>query len=150
MPPKKAGSPAARKTRTAKPGEAGAASAARRKPSRAGDAARRFAVDSARLMEAEHCEDTLVFDLRGISPVCDYFVIGTGTSDRQMRAVADHLEQLAAERGDRPYGVAGYEEGHWIVLDYVDVMIHLFEGDYRAYYDLESLWGDSPRVKWQR
>lgn len=150
MPPKKAPSSSLKKTKVSKSTESGGVTPPRRKPARTTDTVRKFAIDSARLMEAEHCEEILVLDLRGVSPLCDYFVIGTGTSDRQMRAVADHIEKMAAERGDRPYGVAGYEEGHWVVMDYVDVMIHLFEGDYRAYYDLESLWGDSPRVKWEK
>ena len=113
------------------------------------DAARAFAVDAARLMATDRCEEILVLDLRGISPVCDYFVIATGSSERQMRAVADHVEELAKSQGDSAFGVAGYEEGGWIVLDYVDVVIHVFDGEHRAYYSLETLWGDSPRVKWE-
>jgi len=117
---------------------------------RAAEAARRFAIDAARIMQENQCEDILVLDLRGISPVCDFFVIGTGTSDRQMRAVADHIEDLGRAQGEKPYGVAGYEEGIWIIVDYVDVVIHLFDPDRRSYYDLESLWGDSPRVDWAK
>jgi ribosome-associated protein len=115
---------------------------------RAAEAARQFAIDSARIMKEDQCEDILILDLRGISPICDFFVIGTGTSDRQMRAVVDHVEELGRSHGEKPYGVAGYEEGIWIVVDYVDVVIHLFDSDRRGYYDLESLWGDSPRVDW--
>lgn len=114
------------------------------------EAARQFAVEAARLMADEKCEDVVVLDLRGISPVCDFFVIGTGTSDRQMRAVADHVEQLGKSQDDPPYGVNGMEEGVWIIVDFVDVVVHLFDAEHRIYYDLESLWGDGPSVEWKR
>lgn len=120
------------------------------KPSRSADAARRFAVECARILHDDKCEDIVVFDLRGVSQVCDYFVIGNGTSDRQMRAVAEHIEEMARGVGEKPYGVSGYDEGTWIVIDYVDVIIHLFDEQQREYYDLDSLWGDSPAVEWKR
>ena len=124
------------------------AEAVRPPPVRPSEAARRFAVESAALMHADRCEDVVVLDLRGISPICDYFVIATGTSDRQMRAVADHIKEMGKDQGEKPYGIAGYPEGLWIVLDYVDVIAHLFDADHRAYYDLESLWGDCPKIEW--
>lgn len=125
-----------------------AAARRRARPDRSAEAARRFAIGCARLMGDDRCERIVVFDLRGISPVCDFFVIGTGTSDRQMRAVADHIKEMAREQGERPYSTSGYDEGTWIVADYVDVIVHLFDEDRRAYYDLDSLWGDSPHVAW--
>lgn len=124
------------------------ASAERPKSTRQADEARAFAIGCARIAAEDHCEDVVVLDLRGVSPICDFFVIATGTSDRQMRAVCDHIETMAAEVGDKPYGIAGYDEASWIVADYVDVVAHLFEADLRAYYDLESLWGDRPQVDW--
>lgn len=130
--------------------QAEAAEAMRPTAARPVEAAQALAVDVARLMADDRCEDILVLDLRGVSPICDYFVIGTGTSDRQMRAVADHIEEMARGRGEKPYGVAGYQDGRWIVVDYVDVVIHLFDGEYRSYYNLETLWGDCPRVAWER
>ena len=117
-------------------------------PTRSNDAARRFATECARLMQDDHCEDIVILDLSGISPICDFFVIGTGTSDRQIRAVADHIEEMGRKQGERPYGVSGHDEGAWVVVDYVDVVIHLFDAERRLFYDLESLWGDSPRVEW--
>lgn len=121
----------------------------RPKPSRGSDAAKQFAIDCARLLRDDKCEEIVVLDLRGISPICDFFVIANGTSDRQMRAVTDHLKEMGKERGEKPYGVSGYDESTWIVVDYVDVIIHLFDGEHRAYYDLESLWGDSEKVDWE-
>ncbi len=128
--------------------QADTAETVRPKPTRATEAACKFAIEAARSMLADHCEDILVLDLRGVSPICDYFVIATGTSDRQMRAVADHIKEMAKARDEKPYGVAGYSEGRWIVMDYVDVVIHTFDAEFRAYYDLESLWGDCPTVEW--
>lgn len=118
--------------------------------SRTAEEAQRFAVDAARLMEDDKCEDVVVLDLRGLSPVCDFFIIGTGTSDRQMRAVSDHVIELAGRYQDEPYTVSGYEDGVWVVVDFVDVVVHLFDPERRAYYDLESLWGDGKRVPWGR
>jgi ribosome-associated protein len=120
----------------------------RPKPTRPTEQARAFAIASAQLMAEDHCEDVIILDLVGISPICDYFVIATGTSDRQLRAVADHLEQMAAQRNEKPYGVSGYQEGNWVVVDFVDVVIHLFDAERRVYYDLDSLWGDREKIPW--
>lgn len=120
------------------------------RPVMTNEAALRFAIDSARLMREDHCEDVVVLDLVGVSPICDYFVIGTGTSDRQMRAVADHIEEMGRKQGEKPYVVDGYAEGVWIIVDYVDTVIHLFDEERRLYYDLDSLWGDRPRIEWMK
>jgi len=109
--------------------------------------ARQFAVEIARIAEADLCEDVVVQDLRGLSEVCDFFVICTGTSDRQMRSVIDHVEERARELGHMRFGMAGYEEAYWILADYVDVIVHVFTGEARAYYDLELLWGDAKRIE---
>ncbi len=115
---------------------------------RPNEAACAFAVQSARIMDENNCTQISVLDLRGVSPVCDYFVIATGTSERQMRAVADHIKEWAKSQNEKPYGVGGYGEASWIILDYVDVVIHLFNEHQRAYYDLETLWGDCPNLTW--
>jgi len=117
-------------------------------PARVADGGRDFAVASAKSLDGDKCEDVVILDVRGVSQICDFLVIGTGTSDRQMRAAAENLETMAKARDEAPYGVSGYDEGAWIVVDYVDVVVHLFSGDLRSYYDLESLWGDGQRVEW--
>jgi len=104
---------------------------------------------TARLADERHCTDIVVLDLRQISPVTDYFVIATGTSDVQMRAVADELAKDAAKLGHKPFRIAGRETGKWILLDFVDVVVHLFDDEHRRYYDLELMWGDAPRVDWK-
>jgi len=99
--------------------------------------------------EDRNCRDIVVLDLRGISPVTDYYVICTGTSDRQMRAVAEEICDVGAACDQRVYHAAGMDSGKWILLDFVDVVVHIFDEVHRAYYDLELIWGDARRVRWR-
>ena len=108
---------------------------------------RAFAIAAARVAIERHCTDVCVMDLCGKSPATDYFVICTGTSDRQMRTVADEISQAARDMGHQRFGRAGYDQGRWILLDYVDVVVHVFDEEYRDYYDLELLWGDADRLE---
>jgi ribosome-associated protein len=110
--------------------------------------ARRFALAAAEVAAGRHCSDIVVLDLRGKSPATDYFVIATGTSGRQMRTVADEISESARKCGLQRFGRAGYEQGKWILLDFIDVVIHIFDSTYRDYYDLELLWGDAKRIKY--
>lgn len=112
--------------------------------------ARRFALAAAQIADERRCSDILVLDLRGKSPATDYFVIATGTSDRQRRSAADEICEAARKRGRQRFGSAGYEQGRWILLDFVDVVIHIFDAEYRDYYALEMLWGDAKRLKWEK
>ena len=105
-----------------------------------------FALAAARLAAERHCTDIVVLDLKGKSPATDYFVIATGTSDRQMRSVSDEICDTARQQGLQRFGRAGYEQGRWILLDFVDVVIHLFDEPCRDYYDLELLWGDAEKL----
>ena len=108
-----------------------------------------LAVSMARHAAAMRCEDVVLLDVRGLSPVADFFLIATGTSDRQMGAVASALDDEAARMGHRRYGCSGLGGGTWVLMDYVDLVVHLFSGPSRAYYDLEMLWGDAPRIAWE-
>ena len=101
---------------------------------------------AAKLAVERHCINIVVLDLMEISPATDYFMIATGTSDRQMRSVADDICQMAREQGQQRFGRAGYDQARWILLDFVDVVIHIFDAEYRDYYDLELLWGDAERL----
>ncbi len=109
--------------------------------------AKALAVAAAKLAGERHCTDVVVLDLRKVTDVTDYFVIATGTSDRQMRSVADEIAEQAKPKGFRLFGKAGYERGNWVLLDFVDVVVHIFDKQSRGYYDLEMLWGDAKRVK---
>ena len=111
---------------------------------------RDFAIEAARLMADRHCQDVLLLDVRGLSQVCDYVLIGSGTSDRQMKSLAEELEDLG-RANDNPIFRSSRDTGvTWIVIDFVDLVAHLFEPDQRAYYDLESLWSDAESVDWPR
>lgn len=91
-----------------------------------------------------------MLDLRELTAIADFFVICTGSSDRQMRAIADHMDEYAEEHGQKRFGLAGLEAAQWILADYVDVVVHIFDAERRDFYDLELLWGDAPRVEWQK
>ena len=109
--------------------------------------AKSFALEAAELASERHCRDIVVLDLHGISPATDYFVIATGTSNRQIKSVADEISGAGRENGFQRFGKAGYENAKWVLLDFVDVVVHIFSRSYREYYDLEMLWGDAKRLK---
>ena len=107
---------------------------------------RAFAIAAARIAAERNCKDIAVLNLSGKSPVTNYFVIATSTSDRQARTVADEIGGQAKKKDFMRFGQAGYEQGRWILMDFVDVVVHIFDEEYREYYDLEMLWGDAERV----
>lgn len=109
-----------------------------------------FAIEIARIAHDLQSEDVIGLDMRKITNVMDFTVISTGTSDRQMRAVADLIIDYGKKVGQKPYGFCGYDGGTWIVIDFVDVVFHIFGKSYREYYDLELLWGDAPHINWLR
>ena len=117
---------------------------------RTDDGSRELAVGVARLADELNCEDILVLDLRDVSQVTDYFVICTGTSDRQMRAVAQEIRKHGKETGNKPWHIEGERSDIWVLVDFVDVVVHVFEREQRTYYDLELIWGEAPRVEWRR
>lgn len=93
-------------------------------------------------------EDVVSLDLKGISTATDHFVIATGNSDIQVRAIAEHvIEELKGE-GVRPEHVEGLQGGRWVLIDYIDIVVHVFHPSARAFYQLEELWGDAPRRSW--
>jgi ribosome-associated protein len=96
-------------------------------------------------MQSKKAVDVTVIDVREVSGVTDYFVIGTGESDMQVRAIAEAVRmQVKEETGERPWKREGTQHNQWVVLDYVNVVVHVFDRERRAYYDLERLWGDAP------
>lgn len=120
-----------------------------RPPARPGDDARQFAIDAARLANDLHCQNVVVLDVRGISPVTDFFVLATGTSGRQMKSIAEQIEELGEPRKFVAFGRNGHEGDSWVLTDFVDVVLHVFSSESRSYYDLDGLWGDAPRVEWK-
>lgn len=143
--PADAGAPA---SRTAE-GVVAAAGARVGEPGGAGGA-REFALGAARLCRDDHCEEVVLIDVREVSSVADYIIIGSGTSDRQMRSVLRHVEELGRSVGSPAVRTSSDERATWLIADFVDVVVHLFEPSTRSHYDLEMLWGDAPRVAWER
>ena len=90
--------------------------------------------------------DVVELDLRGVLGYTDYFVIATGATDRQTKAIHDRIhENMKKEHGLLPRRVEGLGEARWILMDYLDVIVHIFTPDAREYYRLEQLWGEAPR-----
>jgi ribosome-associated protein len=87
-----------------------------------------------------------MLDMRGVTIVTDYFLICHGTSSVHIRGLADAVTEALAKESQRPYGVEGYQEAGWVLLDYGDVIVHIFSEEQRAFYGLERLWSDAPRV----
>lgn len=110
---------------------------------------KQFAVEAARLAAQTHCQNVVVLDVAGLSPVTDFFVIATGTSPRQMRTVCDEIEELGLQRHFRSLSRSGDDGEQWICVDFVDVLLHVFSGEARQYYDLDNLWGDAKTVVWR-
>jgi len=101
---------------------------------------------TAELALEKKCEEIRILDLRGLTSVSDYFVIVTADSERKAKAAAEHIIDELKGEGERPMHVEGMDSMHWILLDYVDVVVHIFMPDERRFYDLESLWSDAPTV----
>ena len=111
---------------------------------------RAFAIDAARSLADSKCTDVLVLDVQQLSQVSDYIVIASGTSDRQMRASGQHIVELAEQQNFPMFRRSIDDRTTWIVIDCIDCVVHIFEPNTRAQYDLEMLWGDAPQVAWER
>lgn len=109
-----------------------------------------FAIEVARLASDLKSENVIALDLRGITAFTDFTVIATGSSDRQIRAAAETIIDYGRKVGQRHYGYCGQGNAVWVIVDFVDVVFHIFAKPYRDYYDLELLWGDAPRIEWVR
>lgn len=106
-----------------------------------------FAAEAGRLLAQRHCEDVVLLDVSGLSQVCDFVLIATGTSDRQMKSVASEIATLGSEVCFPAFRKNIDTGATWIVVDFISVVVHLFEPERRAYYDLEDLWSDSKRTE---
>jgi ribosome-associated protein len=114
---------------------------------RQSDAGLRRALVAAQTAEDNRGTDIVVLDMRELTSLFDYFVLATGASRRQLHAMSEEIDHALEDRmGDRRLGIEGYEESRWILLDYGDIVVHLFESETRAYYSLEDLWGRAKRV----
>lgn len=123
------------------------ARAAIRAAVRIDDDAQRIAISAARAALEKKAEQVVVLDLRGVSGYTDFLVIGSGTSDRQLEAIAESVTKELKAQGHRVIGSEGQRGGRWVLLDFGDVVVHVFHQDERGHYDLEGLWADAPRVE---
>ncbi len=103
----------------------------------------------ARLALEKKANDVRALDVRERSSFTDFFLLCSGSSDRQVAAVARHIEDTLRKDGVRALGVEGLREGRWVLLDYGDFVVHVFLEETRRFYDLERLWSDAPRVAWE-
>ena len=91
--------------------------------------------------------DIIVLDVSGLTSLADSFIICSGRSNRQVSAIADYIRTDLKKQGVAPLSVEGLQEGHWVLMDYGDIVIHVFYDDVRRFYDLEGLWSDAPRIR---
>ena len=94
--------------------------------------------------------DIIVLDMRSCTPLFDYFIISTGTSRRQIHTIAEETDDVLRAEGDTRLGIEGYQASKWIVQDFGDIVVHVFDPDTRDYYKLEELWADAKKVDWER
>lgn len=108
-----------------------------------------LAIAAARVAQDNRGQEIVILDVRQATPICDYFVLATGTSRRQLHAISEEIDQkLEKELGDRRLSREGYDDSQWILLDYGNIVVHLFDEKTRGFYDLEGLWADGERVEW--
>jgi ribosome-associated protein len=104
---------------------------------------KRFVNKVADLALSKKAENVVSLDLRGLTTACDFFVICEGTSDVHVKAISDAIVEGMKDAKERPWHVEGYEARKWVLIDYVNVVVHVFDTETRDYYQLERLWGDA-------
>jgi ribosome-associated protein len=114
------------------------------------DRARAFAIAAARMCKDDKCDDVLVLDVSKIRQDVDFIVLASGTSDRQMRSVLQHLEEHGNKMNTPAVRTSKDDRATWLLADFVDVVVHLFEPNTRAHYNLEMHFADAPKVAWER
>ena len=111
----------------------------------------RWAVEAARAADDKRGADTLILAVGNVLAVTDHFVITSGTNPRQVRTIADEVERRITEGGGpKPIRIEGLDDLTWVLLDYGDFVVHVFNDEARRYYELERLWSDAPRLDWQQ
>ena len=109
-----------------------------------------LAVAAARAAKENKGQDVVILDLRDLTPICDYFVVASGTSRRQLHAMSDEIDhKLEDDLRDKRLGIEGYDGSSWLLLDFGTIVVHLFEAETRKYYGIEDLWAEGKRVDWE-
>lgn len=105
---------------------------------------------ASRVAADKKASEVVVLDMRQASAITDYFLICSGGSERQVQAIADAIDEQLSRSGSASLGIEGYREGRWILMDYGDVIMHIFSQETREFYDLERLWANAPKVEVDR
>lgn len=109
-----------------------------------------LAIEAAKAADDKKARDILIMDMRETLGITDYFVIGSGNTDRQVSRIQDAVEERLRDLGVKPARREGARFGHWVLLDYIDFVVHIFREEERIYYDLEHLWQDVPFIDWRQ
>jgi ribosome-associated protein len=107
------------------------------------------AVLAAKCLDGKKASDIVVFEVTAVTSIADYFVIATADSKRQIKTCADYIEEMLSLKGIRSHHLEGMTNLEWVLMDYGDIIVHIFDKDSRLYYGLERLWGDTPRVEFK-
>ncbi len=110
---------------------------------------REQAVQAARAASDKQARDIVVMDVRELIVITDYFVVASGVNERQVRTIAEEVERTLAADGRKPARREGQRDGRWVLLDFVDLVVHVFHQEEREFYALERLWADAPTVAWE-
>jgi ribosome-associated protein len=111
--------------------------------------AEQMAIEAARAADDKKASDVRIMDMRDTLGITDYFVLASGRNDRQVKRIRDAIEEKLREHGVKPARREGERFGRWILLDYIDFVVHIFLEEERDFYSLERLWGNVPLVEWR-
>jgi len=98
--------------------------------------------------ESKQARDIVLLDVREVTSFADYFLVCSGANSRQIQAIADEIQVELKQLGEYPSSIEGYENAEWVLIDYGDLVVHVFSTKARVFYDLERLWRDAKIVKW--
>jgi len=104
------------------------------------------AILASRIIEQRKAVKPILFEVGKMTSIADYFLIASGKSSRQVQSISRHLVKEMRNNGHKAYGIEGEQEGHWVLMDYGDLVIHIFFEPIREFYDLEGLWDEAPRI----
>jgi ribosome-associated protein len=107
------------------------------------------AIQCARIGDENKARDIVLLDLRDITPIFDFFILMTGASRRQIHTLAEEVDAYLRSEGEKRLSIQGYQASRWVVQDYGDLVVHVFDPESRSYYALEDLWADAPHIDWQ-
>jgi ribosome-associated protein len=111
---------------------------------------KQWAITAARAADAKQARDVVVLDVGDVLALCGWFVIASAPNERLVKAISDEVEQQVHEAGGpKPKRIEGLQERQWVLMDYGDLVVHVFLQEQREFYDLERLWADVPRVEWE-